>query len=150
MFWQHSLLLVSLLGVAAPVVGLPQSFGRDNAHRGALSKRADVYEWTQNALQEYPIHSSCNATESRLLRQGIDETIELAEHARDHISIFGNSSYFYRKWFGTAAAGEAIGWYEKMIHGDKTGLLFRCDDPDGNCQQDGKLLRCQHQLSLAY
>jgi hypothetical protein len=137
MFWQQSLLLISLLGVAAPVDGLPRALIRDVTPH-ALSARADSYEWTQNALQEYPIHSSCNATEARLLRQGLDETVELAEHARDHISIFGNSSYFYRKWFGTAPAGEAIGWYEKLIHGDKTGLLFRCDDPDENCQLDGK------------
>lgn len=138
MLWKHSLLVVSLLGGPSPVIGLPQSLARDSPPH-VLSSRAETYEWTQNALQEYPIHSSCNATEARLLRQGIDETIELATHARDHISIFGNSSYFYRKWFGTAPSGEAIGWFEKLIHTDKTGLLFRCDDPDDNCRLDGKL-----------
>lgn len=91
-------------------------------------------------MQEYPIHSSCNATEERQIRQGLNEAIELASHARDHISIFGNSSYFYRKYFGTAPSGEAIGWFEKLISGDKTGLLFRCDDPDDNCKLDGGFL----------
>ncbi|CAN8104526.1 unnamed protein product [Discula destructiva] len=135
MHWTNALRLTSLLAIAAPVVGLPQNW-RDSTTQ-SLSSRAEAYEWTQGALQEYPIHSSCNATEARLIRQGLDETVELATHARDHISIFGNSSYFYRKWFGNAPSGEPIGWFEKLIHGDKTGLLFRCDDPDDNCRLDG-------------
>ena len=38
-----------------------------------------------------------------------------------------------------ASTAEPAGWYDRLVNGDKAGVLFRCDDPDQNCAtQDGK------------
>ncbi|KAL8970067.1 MAG: hypothetical protein Q9197_004017, partial [Variospora fuerteventurae] len=69
------------------------------------------------------------------LRKGLADAVALADHAKAHILRWGNSSEHYRKYFGNAPSGEAIGYYEKVINGDKANALFRCDNPDGNCDQ---------------
>ena len=53
-------------------------------------------------MTQYEIHQSCNATETAILRQAITETEILAAHAKDHILRHGNSSSYYRKYFGNA------------------------------------------------
>lgn len=97
------------------------------------------YDWSKGAVNEYEIHQSCNSTQHSLLRQALTETEILAGHARDHIQRFGNSSSYYTKYFGKASTAEPAGWYDRLVNGDKAGVLFRCDDPDQNCAtQDGK------------
>ncbi|KAI7278810.1 zincin [Hortaea werneckii] len=97
----------------------------------------DQYSWNSGMTRAYPIHQSCNATETALLEQAFAEMAVLAAHARDHILRFGNSSSFFTKYFGKATTGEPAGWLDKIVNGDKSGVLFRCDDIDGNCWQDG-------------
>ena len=94
--------------------------------------------WNAGAVDSFPIHSSCNATESAQIKKGLEETLTIVRHARDHILRWGNSSEIYQKYFGNASTGEPIGWYTKIADGDKAGVLFRCDNPDGNCDQEGK------------
>jgi hypothetical protein len=53
---------------------------------------------------------------------------------------YGNSSDIYVKYFGNNPTAEPAGWYDKVVNGDKTGVLFRCDDIDNKCSQDGKTL----------
>ena len=90
-------------------------------------------------MSQYEIHQSCNATETAILRQALTETEILAAHAKDHILRFGNGSSYYRKYFGNAPTAEPAGWYDRLVNGDKAGVLFRCDDIDHNCAtQDGK------------
>ncbi|RYP19476.1 hypothetical protein DL765_003316 [Monosporascus sp. GIB2] len=96
-----------------------------------------AYDWAAGATKDVPIHSSCNATERALLRRGLSDAVKLAEHAKDHVLRFGNSSEFYTKYFGSAPTAEVIGWYDKVVNGDKSGIWFRCNDIDGNCHQDG-------------
>ncbi|KAL8729975.1 MAG: hypothetical protein Q9166_004420, partial [cf. Caloplaca sp. 2 TL-2023] len=91
--------------------------------------------WNDGAIKDFLIHESCNATEIIQLRKGLSDAVTLADHAKQHILRWGNSSEHYRKYFGDAPSGEAIGYYEKVISGDKGGALFRCDNPDGNCDQ---------------
>ncbi|KAF2014534.1 zincin [Aaosphaeria arxii CBS 175.79] len=93
--------------------------------------------WDQGAVREYPIHSSCNHTERAQIARGLQETIILSQHAKDHINRWGNSSDIYVKYFGNASTGSVTGWYDKIVNGDKAGILFRCDNPDGNCAQEG-------------
>ncbi|KAJ9311463.1 hypothetical protein DTO271D3_8263 [Paecilomyces variotii] len=93
--------------------------------------------WNEGAVTKYPIHLSCNATQRRQLEIALEETIDLASHARDHILRWGNQSEIYRKYFGNRPSLEAIGAYEVIISGDKGGVLFRCDNPDGNCDLEG-------------
>ena len=91
--------------------------------------------WNAGAVNEFPIHASCNATQHAYIKQGLEETITLCKHARDHILRFGNSSAIYQKYFHDAPTGEPIGWFTKIVDGDKSDILFRCDNPDGNCDQ---------------
>ncbi|KAF1994652.1 zincin [Amniculicola lignicola CBS 123094] len=93
--------------------------------------------WNDGAVHQYPIHSSCNTTERIQLERALGEAITLAQHAKDHILRWGNSSAIYQKYFGNATTGEPIGWFDKVVNGDKAGVLFRCDNPDGNCEQEG-------------
>lgn len=94
--------------------------------------------WNVGAVDSFPIHGSCNVTQRVMLERGFNEAIALARHARDHILRWGHDSEIYTKYFGKAPTGEPIGWYTKIADGDKAGILFRCDDIDGNCSQDGK------------
>ncbi|KAL9126939.1 MAG: hypothetical protein Q9217_004097, partial [Psora testacea] len=84
-------------------------------------------------VDEFVIHPSCNSTETIQLRKGLADAVTLAQHAKQHILRYGNSSDHYRKYFGKAPSGEAIGYYEKVVNGNKAHALFRCDNPDGNC-----------------
>ncbi|EOA84557.1 uncharacterized protein SETTUDRAFT_91360 [Exserohilum turcica Et28A] len=93
--------------------------------------------WNVGAVDSFPIHGSCNVTQRVMLERGFNEAIALARHARDHILRWGHDSEIYTKYFGKAPTGEPIGWYTKIADGDKAGILFRCDDIDGNCSQDG-------------
>ncbi|KAI1381273.1 major allergen Asp F2 [Hypoxylon crocopeplum] len=101
------------------------------------SPEPTLYNWAAGATDQYPIHSSCNATERALLSRGLNDAIKLAEHAKQHVLRFGNSSDFYVKYFGTAPTSEVIGWYDRIVSADRDGIWFRCDDIDGNCQQEG-------------
>ncbi|KAK4246571.1 putative peptidase domain-containing protein [Corynascus novoguineensis] len=115
------------------------------------------YDFATGAVTSYPIHQSCNSTLRRQLERALDETVELAAHARDHILRWGVDSPFVQKYFGvsndTVTSGHSdshsnsatvpstatpLGWYSRIVAGDKRGMTFRCDDPDRNCAtQDG-------------
>ncbi|KAF2753424.1 zincin [Pseudovirgaria hyperparasitica] len=89
--------------------------------------------WDHGATPDFPIHSSCNATERAQLQDALHEMLLLAQHAKQHILRFGNSSAQYSQWFGQAPTAGPIGWYERILSADRADTLFRCDDPDGNC-----------------
>ena len=93
---------------------------------------ADAMAWAEGKVTEYPIQF-CNVSETAMIRQGLHEAEILAAHARDHIHRWGNSSSFYKKYFGLAGTAEPAGWFDKIVNADKTGVIFRCDDPDGLC-----------------
>ncbi|KAH8724452.1 putative peptidase family-domain-containing protein [Phaeosphaeriaceae sp. PMI808] len=93
--------------------------------------------WDAGAVTEYPIHASCNASQRAYIKTGLQETMLISKQARDHILRWGNSSAIYQKYFGNAPTGEPLGWFSKIVDGDKAGILFRCDNVDGNCRQSG-------------
>jgi len=93
--------------------------------------------WDSDAVSQYPIHSSCNATQRLQIETGLNESIALAAHAKEHILRWGNKSSIYRKYFGNRPLFEPIGIYELLNSGDKGSVLFRCDNPDGKCEIDG-------------
>ncbi|CAG8888566.1 unnamed protein product [Penicillium egyptiacum] len=93
--------------------------------------------WNAGAVTQFPIHSSCNATQRRQIELGLNETITLAQHAKDHILRWRNESAIYQKYFSDRPSMEAIGAFDIVINGDKKDVLFRCDNPDGNCNNEG-------------
>jgi hypothetical protein len=93
--------------------------------------------WDAGAVRDFTIHPSCNATQHSYIKNGLDETMTICRQARDHILRWGNSSAIYQKYFGEAPTGEPLGWFTKLVDGDKDGILFRCDNIDGNCGQEG-------------
>jgi hypothetical protein len=126
-----------LLAVAATVTGAPAPVLPRETSETQPFKQSP---WNAGAVTQYPIHSSCNATQRRQLETALGETVDLASHARDHILRWGNQSEIYRKYFGNGPSMEAIGAYEVIISGDKGGVLFRCDNPDGNCNLQGECI----------
>jgi hypothetical protein len=88
-------------------------------------------------IQGFPIHQSCNGTERAQLERALGDTIKISQQALKHIYTHGNESEMYSKYFGLAPTAEVIGWYEKILYADREGVLFRCDDIDGNCHQEG-------------
>ncbi|KAG4442900.1 hypothetical protein IFR05_001604 [Cadophora sp. M221] len=103
-----------------------------------VEQRDTAWAWNEGASPDYTIHVSCNATERAQLQRALNESVTLAQHAKDHILRFGNSSETYVKYFGNSSTtAEPAGWFDKIVNGDKTGVLFRCDDVDNKCYQDG-------------
>ncbi|KAI1913381.1 Prenylated Rab acceptor protein 1 [Ophidiomyces ophidiicola] len=123
----RSHILLCLAAAAYPLQAAPLA-ERD------LYPRQATNSWDQGAVQKYPIHTSCNVTERRMIERGLNDAIALAQHAKAHVLRFGNSSTLYRKYFGDAATGVVIGNFDRIVNADKAKTLFRCDDPDGNCK----------------
>lgn len=95
---------------------------------------SSAHQWAAGWKPSFNIHESCNSSLRAQLQQGLDETVELAQHARDHLLRWGHTSKFVDKYFGNGSTAHAIGWYDRIIAADKTEMLFRCDDPDRNCE----------------
>ena len=130
-FISKTILLTAAVAVAAPTSQL-ESRQMHNVTEPAA--------WDAGAVNQYTIHESCNSTQAAQIADGLREAVELAEHAKDHILRWGNSSELYRKYFGNDPPYAAIGSYDIVVNGDKTGVIFRCDNPDGNCAQEGKCI----------
>lgn len=127
-----------LLGASAVMAGPIAPRDVTVTTTATMPAAAGATAWNAGAVDSFPIHGSCNATQRTMLQKGLNEALILARHARDHILRWGNDSEIYTKYFGDAPTGEPIGWYTKIADGDKAGILFRCDDIDGNCHQSGK------------
>lgn len=118
--------------IASPISGRTEPVSQTSTAAHS-SSTPDVYDWSSGWSKTYPIHSSCNATLRHQLADGLDDLVQLAQHAKDHLLRFGSKSEFVQKYFGNASTSAPIGWYDRVITADKTKMLFRCDDPDGNC-----------------
>jgi hypothetical protein len=133
-----SLLLKTLLAtaiggaLAAPTQLAPR---QEASSESTSNTTAEV--WNAGAVTQFRIHESCNATQHRQIEAGLNETIALVTHARDHILRWGNHSEIYQKYFGDRPPFQALGAYDIIIDGDKSNALFRCDNPDGNCELEG-------------
>jgi hypothetical protein len=130
-----------LIGLALGISGaasLPAASHSDSHPNDTSCHAHDDWAWDEGATKEFRIHPSCNATETTQIRRGLAEAVILAEHAKQHILRWGNESAHYRKYFGDAPSGPAIGNFERIVSGDRSRALFRCDNPDGNCDLPGK------------
>ncbi|KAL2444585.1 Major allergen Asp f 2 [Exophiala dermatitidis] len=126
-----SLFLSALTGAAVNAAPAPLEARQANQYT------AEAANWNEGATTAYKIHESCNATQAFQIARGLNETIQLVSHAKDHVLRFGNTSEIYRKYFGDRPPFEVIGAYDIIVEGDKANVLFRCDNPDGNCAIEG-------------
>ncbi|CAP94683.1 hypothetical protein E8E15_007685 [Penicillium rubens] len=125
-----------ILSSAAIAAALPTRETSEGNQSQPFSQNG-LAPWDAGAVTQFPIHSSCNATQRRQIELGLNETITLAQHAQDHILRWRNESAIYRKYFGDRPSMEAIGAFDVVVNGDKKDILFRCDNPDGNCDLEG-------------
>ncbi|KAE9970107.1 hypothetical protein BLS_005071 [Venturia inaequalis] len=98
----------------------------------------ELTPWNAGAVNTFLVHSSCNATLRAQLERGLEEAVELARHAKEHLLFWGRDSPFVTKYFGEESTATPLGWYERIVSADKAGMLFRCDDPDKNCATQDK------------
>lgn len=134
---QYSIIFALALAVSRSVSApTPQ----DDAHSSDPAEHHDqaAAVWDDGAVHEWQLHESCNASEQIQLRKGLQDAVTLAEHAKAHILRYSNGSAHYQKYFGSGASGQVLGWYDKIVNGDRGHALFRCDNPDGNCALEGK------------
>lgn len=134
--------MLSLAPVLLPALALSAA-----ANPITLTKRQEPFElvekhpWNAGAVNEFRIHSSCNASEAFQLRQGLNEAVELAQHAKDHVNRWAHESSIYTKYFGTSApTTDVLGAFDIVVNGNKARSIFRCDDPDGVCAATSKLI----------
>lgn len=132
-------MFLNLLLSAAAVVALPTPESTEGNHSQPFSETG-LAPWNAGAVYQFPIHQSCNATQRRQIELGLNETMILAGHAKSHILRWSNESAIYKKYFGDRPSMEAIGAFDVVVNGDKKDILFRCDNPDGNCNQKGREL----------
>lgn len=111
----------------------------DMPEPGAAEHEHGAAAWDEGAVHEFQVHPSCNHSEETQLRKALQDAVTLADHAKQHILRHSNASEHYRKYFGEGPSGQVLGWYDKIINGDRGRALFRCDNPDGNCALPGKL-----------
>lgn len=142
----HLLLLLLLATASASASALPSKNLRKRQHRPAHYGSEAAASWNSGAVHEFQLHESCNETQTNQLRFAFEETAILAAHARDHVLRFGNESEVYQKYFGGYPPFEIVGAFSMVVNGDKADLLFRCDDPDGNCAANGMCCRCSNYL----
>ncbi|TYJ58346.1 hypothetical protein B9479_000892 [Cryptococcus floricola] len=85
------------------------------------------------------VHSSCNATQRRMLQKALSDTYEVASFAKEYITTNGGDDPIFQQYFGTDTGSytQVIGIWDAFLTSNKQGVLLRCDNPDGNCGQDG-------------
>lgn len=121
---------------AVPLFGRAESVSSTQTTKAAAAT-STPFVWDNGKVDTYTIHQSCNATNKNQLVRAFQDVYDVASHAKDHILRFGNTSEIFIRYFGEAASAEPLGWFSRIADGDKSNLLFRCDDIDGNCQNDG-------------
>ncbi|WWD19973.1 hypothetical protein CI109_104446 [Kwoniella shandongensis] len=94
----------------------------------------DTTVWSNGANQAFQVWgNSCNTTQKELIAEGLEQTLILVDHARDHLRRFGNDSHF-QTWFGNNNDPNTIqGLYDRIVSGDKGNISFTCDDVDNTC-----------------
>lgn len=91
------------------------------------------FHWAAGGSNQYHVDASCNATQRRLIGEGLAEAATLVKHARAHIRRFGNDTVF-TEYFGVKAdSNQVLGAYDRLIEGDKTGINFTCEDVADLC-----------------
>jgi len=121
---------------------LPAVWGRptsDLSSRPSAVNSSTPHDFLSEFKSPFPIHPSCNATSHRVLSSALWETVAIARSAKEYLLDKGSDPPIVQKYFGTGPTAIPIGIYERIIAANHDGMLFRCDDIDGNCvSQEGQ------------
>lgn len=92
----------------------------------------DLYLDTWNEIT-YPSIENCNATQVKMINKYYQDLLEVASVARAHLISDGVDEAF-EHWFGEDGNPlTVLGVIDNIVQGDKTGVLYRCDDIEGSC-----------------
>ncbi|CCU74634.1 CELP0023 Effector like protein, partial [Blumeria hordei DH14] len=128
-----TVLTQSFIATASPLVerSTPLSFAEKRPQKVS-------YDWTTPYVKDFTIHGSCNATQTNVLRRGLEDAVTLAQHAKEHILVHGKESPIYQKYYGALPTGAVIGWFDTIATANRAGVTFRCDDPDKKCATENR------------
>lgn len=61
------------------------------------------------------------------------ETYEVVSFAQDYVKHNGPDDSAFKMYFGDnpRAYSQVLGVFETILYSDKTGVVMRCDNPDG-------------------
>ncbi|GAA5915223.1 Zps1p [Sporobolomyces salmoneus] len=130
-----STLLSTLLLAASSVQAAPFFSTSKIVKRAEDQTASSIDKHAHTNMTHVQIHESCDAGQAHFIQSGLDDMNLLAKHAFDRILKYGESDELYRKYFGNASSAAAAGFYAQLLYGNKPGVLFRCDNPDGNCNE---------------
>ncbi|KAF2436935.1 zincin [Tothia fuscella] len=126
--------LLLSLAVASPLQPRQAVKLEARAHTVPIaSESASSHKWPEVSASSFPIHESCNASQTIALEKGLADTIKLAHSAQAHLLRWGSNSPQVQAYFGNGTTATPIGWYQRVIAATRGDMLFRCDDPDQNC-----------------
>lgn len=130
-----SSLVATLLLAASSVQAAPFFSTPSIVKRAEDQTASSIDKHAHSNMSQVQIHESCDAGQARFIQAGLDDMNTLAKHAYDRILKYGEHDEMYTKYFGNASSASAAGFYAQLLYGNKPGVLFRCDNPDGNCNE---------------
>lgn len=127
-------LTAALVGALATVEVYAVPLSKTNPSIASIMVPRATNESSTEAIVDFPIHSSCNGSQKMQLQGGLFDLKRVTRAAADHLLLHGNSSELFVTYFGEAGdPAVPLGIYERILNGDKSKALLRCDDPDRNC-----------------
>ncbi|GAA5983023.1 hypothetical protein JCM5350_003545 [Sporobolomyces pararoseus] len=127
--------LVATLLLAVSSVQAAPFFSTSLTKRAEDQTAASIDKHAHTNMTQVQIHDSCDAGQAHFIQAGLDDMNLLAKHAYERILKYGETDELYVKYFGNASSATAAGFYAQLLYGNKPGVLFRCDNPDGNCNE---------------
>ncbi|KAI5856876.1 putative peptidase family-domain-containing protein [Tricharina praecox] len=121
-------LLTACLAVSAAALSLPNI---SSTHETAFSLPAHT------PVIGPQLHATCNSTNTAQLTAALQDTAELSLVARQYLLENGRTDPVFTKYFGVnGTTAPVVGVFDNIVSANKPGVLFRCDDVDGNCARD--------------
>lgn len=80
----------------------------------------------------FPEVKNCNVTQVKYINKYYQDMLEVLSVARSHLIEYNNDSVF-KHWFGNGNPLTVLGVLDNIASGSKDGVLYRCDDIEGEC-----------------
>ncbi|GME78290.1 unnamed protein product [Ambrosiozyma monospora] len=139
-------LFTSLFAASAQLVSAAAVFYNTNSTYDLYDLAAEgVYGWSD---PQFPtILDTCNATNVRMLNSAFQDSIEATSFARQRLLVNGASDGIFKRWFGDGSIYEVLGLLNYLVESEKSDIIYRCDDIDGNCAAHPETWSGHHRTS---